>query len=226
MTTLLDRPLADFIAKPGQRPATHDAAEILIARMASLIYDLVQRAPRSAVAQAAASGSSVGMVGAVAELLQYETPASDDELKAMLTGRIALAKALKESGGILRADEAMERLDVTRATLQNWRDKGQVLALQAADGSFVYPVAQFERPSHDATHPRPYKAIEEIRKTAGDWLTVDELIGLLVSQQDFLANSSGPRSGFEALADGDSARVIEMIRRVAVPADEGAPPAL
>jgi len=223
MTTILNRPLGDFITKANRHGATHDAGEILIARIASLVYDLVQRAPRSAVAQAAASGSSVGMIGAVVELLQYETPSTDDRLRAMLTGRVALAKALQESGGILLADEATDRLSVSRATLQNWRDKGQVLALQVADGSFVYPVGQFEQPSHDATRPRPYKAIEEIRKTAGDWLTVDELIGLLVSRQDFLASADGARTGFQALADGDAARVIEMVRHVATPADEGAP---
>jgi hypothetical protein len=224
MTTIFDRPLGDLIANASQRRATHDAGEILIARMASLVYDLVQRAPRSAVLQAAASGSSVGMIGAVVELLRYETPSSDDRVRSMLTGRVALAKALQESGGILLADEAPGHLSVTRATLQNWRDKGRVLALQVADGSFVYPVGQFEQPSNDATHPRPYKAIEEIRKTAGDWLTVDELIGLLVSRQDFLANADGARTGFQALADGDAARVIEMVRHVATPADEGAPP--
>ena len=139
-------------------------------------------------------------------------------------GRVALAKALVESGGILLSDEAVELLGVSRATLQNWRDKGQVLALQAAGGSFVYPVAQFERPSHDATHPRPYKAIEEIRKIAVIGSPLMGSIGLLVSRQDFLADADGARTGFGALADGDVERVIAMVRHVATPADDGAPP--
>jgi len=144
---------------------------------------------------------------------------SEERLRALLAGRVALATALEEAGGVLLGAEAAGHLKVSRETLQNWHDKGQILALEAADGSAIYPVAQFERPSHDVSHPRPFKAIAEIRRVAGDWLAVDELIGLLTSRHDALADAAGRRTGFKAIADGDAPRVVAMVRHVRTPAD-------
>lgn len=55
-----------------------------------------------------------------------------------------------------------ERL-VTRSTLQNWRTTRRVVALERDDGSFAYPVAQFQKPRSDMTSPRPYPTLSELR---------------------------------------------------------------
>ena len=225
MSTILEQPLGAIVKRPGMgtKPMT-DAGEILLARVATLVYDLVQRAPKAELTQVASSGSSADFVNGLAELLRYETPSTDERLTALLAGRLALAKVLEASGGVLLADEAAKRLGVTRSALQNWRDTNRVLALRAADGSYIYPVGQFEQPKTDAQHPRPFEAIKDIRDLVDDALTVDELIGLLASPQPMLAHRGRDRSGFEALADGDAQSVLDMIRHTITPDDADAPP--
>jgi len=223
--TFLDQPIGALIQKPANSHPISEAGQIVLSRVAALVYELVLRAPKAELAQVAASGSSAAFVGGLAELLRYETPSTDDRLQSLLAGRLRLAKALEASGGVLLTDEATKRLGVTRSTLQNWRDTHRVLALKAADGSHLYPVGQFEQPTTDAQQPRPFEAIKEIREIVGDALTVDELIGILASPQRMLALDGVERTGFQALADGHAALVLDMIRH-ALSTDDADAPAL
>ncbi len=113
---------------------------------------------------------------------------------------------------------------VTRSTLQNWRTTRRVVALERDDGSFAYPVAQFQKPRSDMTSPRPYPALSELGAIVGDRLTEEELVVLLATPQDELISATGrARNAFDRLADGDADAVIAMVMRVVTPADDGAP---
>lgn len=63
--------------------------------------------------------------------------------------------AARGSGGVWDDDQAIQHLGITQATLENWREQRSVLALRRHDGSFAYPVGQFERASSDTTRPHP-----------------------------------------------------------------------
>jgi hypothetical protein len=148
------------------------------------------------------------------------------DLRAVLRlkGRAELLRALEESGGLWRADEAQQQLRVGRAALQAWRRDHKVLALPLPDGSFGYPIAQFAPPDSDLQAPRPFPVIETVLERVGEALTAEELFLLLATPQDVLASSSGAsRSGFECMADGDEALVLAMLEHVLSGDDEGSP---
>jgi len=222
MATLLNEPLANLLDTPGITDVSAQV-EALVVRMASLALTVADAAPAAAVTRALAAASPEAFLAAFAELLVARGVTAPGAL-AMLRGRIALADVLKESGGLLRADEAQARLGVTRATLQSWRDTKKILALPLSDGSFGYPVAQFAPPATDLERPRPLPGIADVLAAAGDALAPSELIALLAARRDAFAGADGrPRTGFAALAEGDVGLVVGLVAHVTTPADEGAP---
>ena len=224
MTALLNQPFLSLVGADASAPDMPPASEILIARFSSLIYTLVRRAPQGAILRAAASGSNAELVHALAEMVVTEAPADDAWTTALIQGSVALALCLEAAGGVWTADEAMTRLQAKRQTLQQWRDGGRVLALQRQDGSFSYPVAQFQPPASDAGVPRPYEAIAQINEIVASRLSPEELVALLATPQSMLPDAHGrPMTPFAAIASGDTARVLDLVRWVATPADEGAP---
>jgi hypothetical protein len=225
MARLLDQPLAAFL-EAGSAPApARETPEVaaFVARVAALAYMAASQAPAAATARALATNSPEALLGAFAELLTTAPrPGGDPVAQAFLHGRLRLAQALEATGGVWRTDEAQRRLQVGRSTLQQWRDAGRVLALPVGD-SFVYPTAQFAAPATDLEPPRPYPEVAPLLAAAGDALTPTELAGLLATPQAGLAGPDGvPRTGFAALAAGDGARVVAMVRHVTASPDADA----
>ena len=205
-------------------PEMSAASEILIARVSQLIYTLVQRAPQAAVMQAAASGSTAALLDAVASMVVTAAPADDAWTVSRLRGTVALAHRVEAAGGVWSAEEATTHLQVKRQALHQWRDAGRVIALQRSDGSFSYPVAQFQPANSDLTAPRPYPAIAEITATIGARMSAEELVAILATPQPMLAHEDGSlQTPFAALEAGESDRVLALVRWVATPADADAP---
>ncbi len=221
---ILDQPLRAVVQADASDLRLTPLAEAVVARVASMVYRLVSQASPAAVMSAAASGSNAALVGALADLVGVEAQAPDPVALARLRGSVALATRVAESGGVWPADKAIEQLKVTRSTLQNWRMLRRVVALERDDGSFAYPVAQFQQPRSDMSSPRPYPALIQLGAIVGDRLTPEELVVLLATPQEELANADGrARTAFDALADGDVDAVTALVVRVVTPADEGAP---
>ncbi len=221
---ILDQPLRAVVqASPSDSRLT-PVAEAVVARVATMVYQLVSHASPAAVMTAAVSGSDVALVSALADLVGVESQQPDPVALARLRGHVSLAARVAESGGVWPADKAIEQLNVTRSTLQNWRTSRRVVALERDDGSFAYPVAQFQQPRSDMTAPRPYPALMQLGSIVGDRLTAEELVVLLATPQEELANADGrSRTAFDALAAGDVDAVVAMVTRVVTPADAGAP---
>lgn len=222
--SILDRRFGSVVHADESETRLSPMAEVVMARVASMAYQLVSHASPAAVMTAAATGSNAALVSALADLVGAESHEPDPVALARLRGHVTLATRVAESGGVWPADKAIEQLSVTRSTLQNWRTSRRVLALERADGSFAYPVAQFQQPRSDMTSPRPYPALSALAAIVGDRLTTEELVVLLATPQEELTSTQGhARNAFDALADGDADAVIAMVLRVVTPADEGAP---
>ena len=202
------------------------ASEIFLLRSMRMLYDLTLRAPQSALMEAAASGSNAALLRSISELVLTESPASEAWEAVMLRGRVALAEAVEATGGVWSTEVALERLQVSRQTLLNWRRERRVLALPRAGNTFVYPVAQFAAPGSDADVPRPYEVIQQIALRVGAHLTPEELVGLLATPQDMLARDDGhPMTPFAAIAAGAGDDVLRLVDWFVTPADDGAPDA-
>ncbi len=222
--TLLDQPLRTLVHAEASDTRLTPLAESVVVRVAAMVYELVTQASPAAVMNAAASSSNAAMIGALADLVGIEAQHPDPSTIARLRGHVILATRVAESGGVWPADQAIKHLNVTRSTLQNWRTSRRVLALERDDGSFAYPTAQFERPRSDLSAPRPYSALPRLLDVVGDQLTAEELVVLLATPQESLADEHGrARTAFDALADGDAGAVVAMVTRAVTPADEGAP---
>lgn len=220
---MLDQPLRAVVHAAADARLT-PLAEAVVARVAAMTYELVRHASPAAMLTAAASGTNAALVGALAELVGSEAHAPDPLALARLRGQVTLATRVAESGGVWPADIAIEQLNVTRSTLQNWRMSRRVVALERDDGSFAYPVAQFERPRSDLTSPRPYPILAQLGAIVADRLTSEELVALLATPQEVLAGADGAaRTAFDALAAGDADAVIALVTHAVTPADEGAP---
>lgn len=221
MSALLKKPLEALVDAP-ETPAS-DLAEALTVRMASLTLSIGAAAGRGELLRALSAGSATQFLSAVVDVFAAHQP---HDLRAVLRlkGRAELLKALEESGGLWRADEAQEQLRVGRAALQAWRRDRKVLALPLPDGSFGYPIAQFAPPDSDLQAPRPYPAIETVLQFVGDALTAEELFLLLATRQDALASPDGEwRSAFECIAVGEGALVLALLEHVLGGSDDGEP---
>jgi hypothetical protein len=139
--------------------------------------------------------------------------------EAFARGRVALAERLEAAGGVWTTDEATTHLGLTRQTLQNWRAQRRVVALPRHDGSFVYPVAQFEASSADTGASRPYPAIQVINTLLADLMVAEELVAFLATPQEALSHGDVPRTPFAAMRDGATDDVLAMARWIAAPPD-------
>lgn len=225
MSAFFDQPVGAILeSAPNGKVAPE--AQAVVARMAQMAYEVATSVGKGDLLRALSTSTPTAFLGAFAELMSRCAPASPEALNA-LRGRIALAESIERSGGIWKSDEAQAELDVSRATLQSWRDSRRVLALPFGDGSFGYPVAQFAAPSSDLERPRPNPAIAEVLHAAGDAIAPQELFLLLATPQPALALDHGgeARSGFDAMRDGDGALVVSLVTHLVTPSDEGAPAA-
>lgn len=149
--------------------------------------------------------------------------------KVLAEGQEALLQALEEAGALWSAEEVARQFGATPAAVLEWLREERFLAVRRADGSLAFPAAQFEAQwTEGLAAPRSFACIESIIRAARD-MNHGELAGLLVTPQEVLATGEGAtsrpaRTGFEAIADGDCSRVVELVRELAIPADEGAPP--
>jgi len=58
---------------------------------------------------------------------------------------------------LVGAGELVQRLNIARGTLDNWRKAGKVIALRKGLRNFVYPIRQFDR-------RRPVEGLDEVAK--------------------------------------------------------------
>ena len=82
---------------------------------------------------------------------------------------------------LLAADRMVEKLDISAATLDLWRDRGTVIAFRKDAHEFVYPARQFE-------HSRP---IEGLDRVAGYFSSPEEAWEWLVTPNPY-TDSAAP----------------------------------
>lgn len=221
MRALLKKPLESLI-EPSDSPVS-DLAEALTIRMASLTFSIGAAAGRGELLRVLSAGTPAQFFSAFVDVIAAHQP-HDVRAVLKLRGRSEILTALEQSGGMWRADEAQQRLQVGRAALQGWRKDRKVLALPLPDGSFGYPVAQFAPPESDLHPPRPYPTVEAVLRFVGDRLTPEELFLLLATPQDALSKDGEPcRTGFQCIAAGDGELVLALLDHVLVAGDEGQP---
>jgi hypothetical protein len=96
---------------------------------------------------------------------------------------------------LIGAGELVERLNISRGTLDNWRKAGKVVALRKGLRNFVYPFRQFER-------RRPIDGLDRVApffpsgEEAWEWLVAPNRM-------------TDGRPPIEALRDGDVAAVTD-----------------
>ena len=222
MSALLEQPLGTLI-EASATPAS-DLAEALTIRMAKLTFSIGAAAGRRELLQALSAGSPAQFFRAFVDIFAAHQP-HDVRALLLLKGRAEILTALEASGGMWRADDAQQHLQVGRASLQTWRRDKKILALPLPDGSFGYPVAQFAPPDSDLLPPRPYPVVEDILRLAGDRLSSEELFLLLATPQDALAEEGADewRTGFQCMAAGEGTLVMALVDHVTDWSDDGAP---
>ena len=77
--SLLDQPVREIVGADPSAPALSPASEAVIARTASLALRLIKQAPEAFVVTAAAAGSDVQLMHALADLLELEASAGDPQ---------------------------------------------------------------------------------------------------------------------------------------------------
>ena len=221
MSALLNQPLGELL-EATEHPAS-DLAEALTIRMASLTFSIGAAAGRAELLRVLSAASPAQFFSAFAEVFAAHQP-HDVRALLRLKGRAQILTALEESGGLWRADEAQQNLQVGRAALQAWRRDRKVLALPLPDGSFGYPVAQFAPPQSDLQAPRPWPIMERVLQVVGDQLTQEELFLLLATPQDALVHGEGPwPTPFQCIANGEGDLVLAMLDHLFGAADEPEP---
>jgi len=96
---------------------------------------------------------------------------------------------------LVGAGDLVDRLNISRGTLDNWRKAGKIIALRKGLRNFVYPLRQFERrrPVEGLDLIAPYFASAE---EAWEWLVAPNRM-------------TGGRMPIEALRDGDVSAVTD-----------------
>jgi len=220
---LLSPQMLQALGVPASPPLTA-ATESFLLRGLAVLYDLAQRAPQDALAEATAAGSTLAYLRAITELAITAAPPVDEWTVALLRGHLALAAALEAAGGVWTDDEVVERCAVGTETLLRWREQHRVLALARPDGTFVYPVAQFSLRETDADVMEPYAAMRGVLQRVGDAMSQAALAGLLATPQPMLAQADGRAvSPFAALAAGRAQETMALLDWVLTPSDAGAP---
>ena len=82
---------------------------------------------------------------------------------------------------LLAADRMVEKLDISAATLESWRESGKVIAFRKDAHGFVYPARQFD-------HSRP---IEGLDRVAGYFPSPEEAWEWLVTPNQY-TDSAAP----------------------------------
>ena len=219
---MFDQRMGDVVSIPG-RPAPTPEVEALVVRLARLARDAFGEAPEASVLDALASASDVGLLTIFAHVVSLRPVEAHPVMDAILRGQLAVAELIARSGGLWSADVAMEKLDVSRQTLANWRRSWRVLAIPRLE-TFEYPVAQFRPAGGRGMRPEPYTEMREILLIAGGQLAPIEVLSVLATPQDALATADGaPRTGFTALHEGHGQHVIAFVRMLVRRDDEDAP---
>ena len=128
-------------------------------------------------------GSGIGPVASVADSMRM--------LDALTVDDLSTDWADSELVG---AGELVERLNIARATLDNWRNARKIFAFRKGLRNFVYPLRQFER----------LAPIEGLDKIAALFVSPEEGWEWLVAPNPLTEG----RSPIEVLRDGDVNAVV------------------
>lgn len=99
---------------------------------------------------------------------------------------------------LVGAGELVQRLDIARATLDNWRNGQKIFAFRKGLRNYVYPVRQFERLA-------PIEGLEEV---APLFASAEEGWEWLVAPNRMTEG----RAPIEVLRDGDIATVVDAAK--------------
>lgn len=228
MSRLFDSPLVDLLEVREHDSPISPTAEALVVRVAGLTLDAARSASETLLLRALSTSSDVALLSAVAELLMSQATTRSALSVAFLSGRLAVAELLEDTGGAWSEEDVLRHLGISASELQAMHARHQVLGMRRRlDRAFYYPVAQFKGSPRRPGSVQVLPGLDEVLATAGTSLGSASVFDILATPQESLAArtdpNSRPRSGFQALADGDVAAVVALMRRVVTSVDEGAP---
>lgn len=140
------RIVVDRVDAPPLEAAPRDIRTTFYNRMREWVEDVALTAPESVLAEALASPS---VRGGLVKLLNGTAADIDTSRVTELRDRalargLAAKEALRElAGGFAPTAWVGEHLGISRQAVDKRRKAGKLLAIQAADGTFAYPLCQF-----------------------------------------------------------------------------------
>lgn len=131
------------LSHPGVAAPSRAALErTALDRAAGVLARLFAYAPTAALRKLVDEASLAAVTGVLSAAVAAAPGA--DPLAAARTRGVARREALlAEAGGVLSPGEVAERTGMSRQTVNNWRRKGQVIALPRGRRDFAFPACQF-----------------------------------------------------------------------------------
>jgi len=124
-------------------PPTRAALErTALDRAAVVLERLFAHAPAAALRRVVDEASLAAVTGALSAAVAAD-PRADPLAGARARGVARRDELLAQAGGALSPAAVAERTGMSRQTVNNWRRKGQVIALPRGRRDFAFPACQF-----------------------------------------------------------------------------------
>jgi hypothetical protein len=137
------------MARPAPHPRPHAIPPARAAlersaldRAAAVLERLFVHAPAAALRKLVAEASLATVTGALSAAVAA-APRADPLAGARARGVVRRDALLTQAGGVLAPAAVAERTGMSRQTVNNWRRKGQIIALPRGRRDFAFPACQF-----------------------------------------------------------------------------------
>jgi hypothetical protein len=131
------------LSHPGAVAPSRAALErTALDRAAGVLQRLFAYAPTTALRKLVDEASLAAVTGALSAAAAA-APGVDPLAAARARGVTRRDALLAQAGGVLSPGDVAERTGMSRQTVNNWRRKGQVIALPRGRRDFVFPACQF-----------------------------------------------------------------------------------
>jgi hypothetical protein len=194
--------------KAAQRRVT--LAQAAVTEAVPVLLRLFQRAPAARIRAVVADASLVTIADALSAAAAA-APDPDPLAGALARGAARRETLLAEAGGTLTPQGVAAQTGMSRQTVNNWRRKGQIIALPRGRRDFVFPACQF-------LDDRPLPGLDQLLATSALRDPLGQLEVLLAP-----SHRMGGLSPLELLHQGRIEDAIAVARDTGSPLDEDAP---